>query len=196
LTAIDVQAGKHQQTIVKSLVWRDETQTRLFAAGLALQPGLRNATIELRGELGAGKTTLVRHLLQALGVTGRIKSPTYAVVEPYELPHPGDGAEPLRIWHLDFYRFQDPREWEDAGLRDIFASPGLKLSEWPDKAGHFLPVPDLAITIDVSADGVRSVQLVAQTPVGANLLGAVRASARPPADTAEQPPTATWARAA
>ncbi len=92
--------------------------------------------------MGAGKTTLVRHLLQALGVTGRIKSPTYAVVEPYELPG-------LNIWHFDFYRFADPREWEDAGFRDIFASPGLKLSEWPEKAGAQLPVPDLDIYIAV-----------------------------------------------
>jgi tRNA threonylcarbamoyladenosine biosynthesis protein TsaE len=61
----------------------------------------------------------VRHLLRALGVPGRIKSPTYAVVEPYELP----GLAPLSIRHFDFYRFNDPREWEDAGFRDIFASP-------------------------------------------------------------------------
>ena len=84
----------------------------------------------------------MRHLLQALGVTGRIKSPTYAVVEPYELPS-------LNIWHFDFYRFADPREWEDAGFRDIFASPGLKLSEWPEKAGSQLPMPDLDIFISV-----------------------------------------------
>ena len=75
-------------------------------------------------------------------MTGRIKSPTYAVVEPYELPG-------LNIWHFDFYRFADPREWEDAGFRDIFASPGLKLSEWPEKAGAALPEPDLDIYIAV-----------------------------------------------
>ena len=84
----------------------------------------------------------MRHLLQALGVTGRIKSPTYAVVEPYELPS-------LNIWHFDFYRFADAREWEDAGFRDIFASAGLKLSEWPEKAGAQLPMPDLDIFISV-----------------------------------------------
>jgi hypothetical protein len=87
---------------------------------------LRNAFIELHGDLGAGKTTLVRHLLRALGVQGRVKSPTYAVVEPHEVPG-------LAIWHFDFYRFTDPREWEDAGFRDVFASPGLKLAEWPRK---------------------------------------------------------------
>ncbi len=75
-------------------------------------PALRDAFIELHGPLGAGKTTFVRHLLHALGVAGRIKSPTYAVVEPYAV----DG---LAISHFDFYRFDDPREWEDAGFRDV-----------------------------------------------------------------------------
>ena len=91
---------------------------------------LRNAFIELQGALGAGKTTFARHLLRALGVTGRIKSPTYAVMEPYELPRSRRPA------HFDFYRFDDPHEWEDAGFRDVFASAGLKLAEWPEKAGR------------------------------------------------------------
>jgi tRNA threonylcarbamoyladenosine biosynthesis protein TsaE len=97
-----------------------------FAQRWPARPPLRNAFIELHGDLGAGKTTLVRHLLRALGVQGRIKSPTYAVVEPHEAPG-------LAIWHFDFYRFTDPREWEDAGFRDMFASPGLKLAEWPKR---------------------------------------------------------------
>jgi len=117
----------------------------------------------LRGELGAGKTTLVRHLLQALGVQGRIKSPTYAVVEPYELPG-------LAVWHFDFYRFSDPREWEDAGFRDIFASPGLKLAEWPDKAAPCLPLADLIIALSVVDENVRHVSLTAQTDTGRALL--------------------------
>ena len=113
--------------------WHSEDDTQAFAARLAAQPALRNSFIELHGDLGAGKTTLVRHLLRALGVQGRIKSPTYAVVEPHETP---DG---LQAWHFDFYRFDDPREWEDAGFRDIFASPGLKLAEWPKKAAALTP---------------------------------------------------------
>jgi len=158
--------------IVKSTLWADEAATRAFASALAAHTPLRNCYIELHGELGAGKTTLVRHLLQALGVQGRIKSPTYAVVEPYELGDtPGD-ARPLAIWHFDFYRFNDPREWEDAGFRDIFASPGLKLAEWPEKAASFLPRADLVIRIDVQPDGTREVQLLANTPVGASLLEA------------------------
>ncbi len=151
--------------IVKTtgLTWPDEAATEAFAARLARQPGITDAFIALHGDLGAGKTTLVRHLLRALGVQGRVKSPTYAVVEPYELPE-------LNIWHFDFYRFGDAREWEDAGFRDIFASPGLKLAEWPEKAAQVLPVIDLDITLTNRADGARQVTLAANTPAGAALL--------------------------
>jgi tRNA threonylcarbamoyladenosine biosynthesis protein TsaE len=145
------------------MVWHSEDDTRTFAAELARHPALANAFIELHGELGAGKTTLVRHLLRALGVSGRIKSPTYAVVEPYELPG-------LAIWHFDFYRFTDPREWEDAGFRELFGGPGLKLAEWPENAAALLPVADLAVTIKVKADDSRAVTLTAQTPRGRELL--------------------------
>ena len=144
--------------------WHSEDDTQAFAARLAAQPALRNSFIELHGDLGAGKTTLVRHLLRAFGVQGRIKSPTYAVVEPHETP---DG---LQAWHFDFYRFSDPREWEDAGFRDVFASPGLKLAEWPEKAGALLPRADLVIHIDAQADGTRRVSLQAPTATGRGLL--------------------------
>ena len=154
--------------IVKTIVWPDETATQAFAQALARQPAMANAMIELYGDLGAGKTTLVRHLLHALGVTGRIKSPTYAVVEPYEVSH--GSSHPGLIWHFDFYRFNDPNEWEDAGFRDIFASPGLKLVEWPDKAGKYLPPADLRLAIDVDADDARRVTLTALTDVGTKLL--------------------------
>ena len=149
--------------IVKSLHWPNEAATQQFAATLAMRPELTNALIELRGELGAGKTTLVRHLLHALGVQGRIKSPTYAVVEPYELAG-------LNIWHFDFYRFSDPREWEDAGFRDIFASNGLKLVEWPQKAGGQLPRADLAVDLQALDEDARVVTLNAQTAVGRALI--------------------------
>lgn len=149
--------------IVKTTVWPDEAATHDFAAGLAMQPAISNAFIELRGDLGAGKTTLVRHLLRALGVSGRIKSPTYAVVEPYELPG-------LAVWHFDFFRFSDPREWEEAGFRDIFASQGLKLAEWPEKAAGHLPLADLVVQLAVVDDRARQVTLTAQTPIGVTLL--------------------------
>jgi tRNA threonylcarbamoyladenosine biosynthesis protein TsaE len=139
------------------LTWASEADTRAFAERLATRPALADAFIALHGNLGAGKTTLVRHLLRALGAQGRIKSPTYAVVEPYEL-----AAFPA--WHFDFYRFDDPREWEDAGFRDIFAGPGLKLAEWPENAAAVLPPADLELHIELRDDDTR---LVTLTPHGA-----------------------------
>ncbi len=158
-----MRAGIVHPPIVKTILWPDESATQRFAATLAAQAALQNAFIELRGDLGAGKTTLVRHLLRALGVTGRIKSPTYAVVEPYEIAS-------LNIWHFDFYRFSDPREWEDAGFRDIFASPGLKLAEWPERASGFLPRADLIVHLETLTDDARQVTVSAQTSCGVALL--------------------------
>jgi tRNA threonylcarbamoyladenosine biosynthesis protein TsaE len=151
--------------IVKTLCWPDEAATAAFATQLAaaLTRANLDACIALQGDLGAGKTTWVRHLLRALGVEGRIKSPTYAVVEPYSVA----AGE---VWHFDFYRFSDPREWEDAGFRDIFASPGLKLCEWPDHAAGVMPTPDIALNIQVDEDEQRQVQLTALTPRGQALL--------------------------
>jgi tRNA threonylcarbamoyladenosine biosynthesis protein TsaE len=151
------------------MAWPDEAACAGFAAGLAQRPALRDASIQLHGPLGAGKTTFVRHLLRALGAGGRIKSPTFAVLEPYRI---GD----LEISHFDFYRFGDPAEWEDAGFRDIFGRPGLKLVEWPSKAAGRLPVPDLKLTIHFSGSGddvrddERTVLAEAFTPTGAALL--------------------------
>ncbi|MEY4420089.1 MAG: hypothetical protein RLZZ498_685 [Pseudomonadota bacterium] len=146
-------------------MWPDEAATAAFATQLAaaLTRVQLDACISLHGDLGAGKTTWVRHLLRALGVEGRIKSPTYAVVEPYTV-QAGD------VWHFDFYRFSDPREWEDAGFRDIFASPGLKLCEWPDNAAGVMPTPDLDLNIQVAEHDQRQVQLTALTPRGQELL--------------------------
>lgn len=147
----------------RTLDWPDEAGCERYARGLAARPALRDAYIELHGPLGAGKTTFVRHLLRALGVTGRIKSPTYAVVEPYERPG-------LAISHFDFYRFDDAREWEDAGFRDVFAAPGLKLAEWPEKAASVLPLPDLRLFIAVAGDDQRRVRIEACTPRGLELI--------------------------
>jgi tRNA threonylcarbamoyladenosine biosynthesis protein TsaE len=147
----------------RQITWHSEDDTATFAQRLAAQPQLVNAFVTLHGDLGAGKTTLVRHLLRALGVEGRIKSPTYAVVEPHEAPG-------LSIWHFDFYRFDDPREWEDAGFRDIFANPGLKVAEWPEKAAALTPPADLAIHIEAIDDTERKVTLHAPTPAGRAML--------------------------
>ncbi len=155
------------QALVWTTIWADESATQAFATQLAkaLQswPGGRDARLELRGNLGVGKTTLVRHLLRAAGVQGRIKSPTYAVVEPHQVGQ-GDGAWP--IWHFDFYRFNDPQEWEDAGFRDIFAGPGLKLMEWPDKVDGQLPPPDWVIGLQALDEARRQVRIEAGTAQG------------------------------
>jgi tRNA threonylcarbamoyladenosine biosynthesis protein TsaE len=165
-------------------VWRtllqDETQTQALAEQLARSPLLANAVIALHGDLGAGKTTLVRHLLRALGVAGRIKSPTYTVVEPHEAPWPAAWpsgvAGQLHIWHFDFYRFSDPREWEDAGFRELFAQPGLKLVEWPEKAQGAMPAPDADLILQPMDDHEpsRRFTFMARTPLGQQLLEAVR----------------------
>lgn len=152
--------------------WSSEQDTAAFAQALAACDQVRDAFIELRGDLGAGKTTFVRHLLRALGVQGRVKSPTYAVVEPHEAPPTQAGDTPLAIWHFDFYRFNDPREWEDAGFRDLFARPGLKLAEWPDKAAGLLPTPDLVLTLDTLDDDSRQVTASAGSPKGVQLMEA------------------------
>lgn len=140
----------------KRFLWPDEAAAQASAARLAaaLLPS-PDALIELHGPLGAGKTTFVRLLLRALGVEGRIKSPSYAVMESYELPGGAGTAS-----HFDFYRFGDPREWEDAGFRDVFAAPGLKLCEWPEKAAGQLPPADLQLFVELMPDDSRSVRVV------------------------------------
>jgi len=147
----------------RSVHWANEAACSATAQVLAQRPALREAFIELHGTLGSGKTTFVRHLLQALGVQGRIKSPTYAVMESYELPD-------LAISHFDFYRFKDPQEYEDAGFRDVFASPGLKLAEWPEQAAGLLPVPDLRMELTPLDGDQRRVSFEALTPRGLELL--------------------------
>ena len=147
----------------RTVDWPDEAACAAFAASLAAHRALGDAYIELHGPLGAGKTTFVRHLLRALGVGGRIKSPTYAVLEPYALPG-------LVISHFDFYRFSDPHEWADAGFREIFAAPGLKLAEWPDRAAAMLPPPDLRLDIEPLDGDRRRVRVQAGTARGVELL--------------------------
>jgi tRNA threonylcarbamoyladenosine biosynthesis protein TsaE len=147
-----------------TLHWPDEAATLAAAERLAQAPGLPHALLLLAGDLGAGKTTFVRGLLRALGVSGRIKSPSYAVLETHALPSG-------QAHHFDFFRFGDPREWEDAGFRELLAGPDLRLVEWPDKAAGLLGAADVRLTLAPEGDG-RRVQAQALSPLGARLLEA------------------------
>ncbi|CAB3681954.1 tRNA threonylcarbamoyladenosine biosynthesis protein TsaE [Paraburkholderia sediminicola] len=106
--------------------------------------------VQLVGDLGAGKTTLVRATLRGLGHTGRVRSPTYTLVEPYVLERP---AGELALYHFDLYRFTDPAEWADAGFREYFDSGAICLVEWPQRAGRLLGVPDLVFALDLDHEG-------------------------------------------
>ncbi len=144
-----------------TLVLADEAATLTLGAALARQikPGL---VVYLYGNLGAGKTTLVRGLLRALGYGGRVKSPTYTLVEPYALPN-------LTLHHYDLYRMSDPREWLDAGFRDDFSGTIACIVEWPEKAAGLLPQPDIEMRIEMEGDG-RKVALVGVTARGRECL--------------------------
>ncbi len=114
--------------------------------------------IHLRGELGAGKTSLARALLRAGGVTGRIKSPSYALLESYNVSN-------LYFYHFDFYRFSDAHEWRDAGFDELLAEHAVILVEWPEQAGTRLPPPDLDIRLDYAGAG-RHARLTACSEKG------------------------------
>lgn len=141
----------------------DEAATAHFGQRLAatLAPGLR---IYLRGDLGAGKTTLARALLRARGFQGRVKSPSYALVELYTVSS-------LNLYHFDFFRFRDPKEWSDAGFREYFSCDGVCLVEWPEKAGDVLPLPDVEILLSTAGAG-RDAVLTAHTLAGEKCLEA------------------------
>jgi tRNA threonylcarbamoyladenosine biosynthesis protein TsaE len=121
----------------------------------AVTPGM---SLHLRGELGAGKTTLTRGIARGLGHRGAVKSPTYTLVEPYL-----DLATPL--YHFDLYRLGDPEELEFMGIRDYFDSAALLVIEWPERGGAFLPAPDLEITIAVEGDA-RALRIAALSDAG------------------------------
>jgi len=140
----------------------DEAATLALGARIAaeLEPGF---ILHLRGDLGAGKTTFARGLIRALGYRGRVKSPTFTLVEVYKLSS-------LSLYHFDFYRFDDPRAWLDAGFREDFDGINACLVEWPEKAGPELPGPDLGITLGVVPAGGRTVRLEAHTEKGERCL--------------------------
>ena len=134
-----------------------------LAAGVA--PG---RVLHLRGELGAGKTTVVRGALRALGYSGRVRSPTYAVVEPYAVSR-------LHLYHFDFYRLREPNEWLSSGFREYFSPQTVCFVEWPERAGDTLPPPDLELQLGF-ADGARRARLTPRSSAGESWLASASLS--------------------
>jgi tRNA threonylcarbamoyladenosine biosynthesis protein TsaE len=144
------------------------------AAGARLAPFLAGGMlVTLSGELGAGKTTLVRGCLRELGWKGAVKSPTYTLVEHYPFSS-------LYFYHLDFYRLTDPGEWETAGLADCFRSDAVCMVEWPERVAGRLPPGDLAVTLAYpqrDGEGGRYCTLEARTAAGEQCLMAITTTA-------------------
>lgn len=155
----------------------DEASTLALGALIAraIEPGL---TLYLSGELGAGKTTFVRGLLRELGFDGRVKSPTYALVELYVI-------STLNLYHFDFYRFRDPEEWHEAGFRDLFSPTNICLVEWPEKARDLLPTPDLNLMLNavqigqIDENESRRATLIANTALGQKVLSTLQQPTSP-----------------
>jgi tRNA threonylcarbamoyladenosine biosynthesis protein TsaE len=134
-----------------------------LAAGIG--PG---RVLHLRGDLGAGKTTLARGLLRALGQSGRIKSPTYTLVELYPLSS-------LNLYHFDLYRFKDKTEWLNSGFREYFNAHSACLVEWPERAGDLLSPPDVDLQLEFDGAGRRA-RLASLTPAGSSWLSLLSSS--------------------
>jgi tRNA threonylcarbamoyladenosine biosynthesis protein TsaE len=154
----------HSEPLAKSLLTAhlpDEAATLRLGARLAacVTPGMR---VYVRGELGSGKTTLIRGLLRGLGVRGGVKSPSYSLVEHYVVSR-------LDLYHFDFYRFTNDRELGDAGLAEYFRGNGVCLVEWPERAVRTLPLPDLELSLAYAPTG-RTISIKALSKAGGKCL--------------------------
>lgn len=146
-------------TLTRFLADENATLHMGEALGRAFRPPL---LVFLSGDLGAGKTTLSRGVLRGLGHTGSVKSPTYTLVEPYQLAQ-------CPVYHFDLYRLGDPEELEYLGLRDYLEQQALILMEWPERGAHWLPSPDLHIRLGLETDG-RELRLEAHSAAGNDLI--------------------------
>ena len=125
--------------------------------------------IALKGDLGAGKTTFARYLIQNMGHVGRVKSPTYTLCEPYSITL--DGKDGFTVHHFDLYRMRDPLEWQEAGFAEHFDAPGFCLIEWPEKAQGTLPAFDIEIELQAGQDEMeRTITLHALNAQGKSIL--------------------------
>jgi tRNA threonylcarbamoyladenosine biosynthesis protein TsaE len=152
----------------------DTHATERVGAALARALGA-GMVVTLHGDLGSGKTTVVRGALWALGWTGPVKSPTYTLVEHYAFSR-------LYCYHFDFYRFADPNEWETAGLAEYFRDDAVCLVEWPERVAGFLPLADVDIALahPPSGGSGRDLVLSASTESGERCLAAIVAAMVPP----------------
>ena len=162
LTAIDLYCRQEADTasLAKQLA-------ASFEQFLTKQSG-SHLNISLEGDLGAGKTTFARYLIQAMGHEGKVKSPTYTLCEPYPLQLKD---QVITVHHFDLYRMRDPLVWQEAGFAEHFDVPGICLIEWPEKAEGTLPAFDIQIQLAAGADeNERAIQVNSLSPFGATAL--------------------------
>jgi tRNA threonylcarbamoyladenosine biosynthesis protein TsaE len=167
--------GKTQASIEQYC--RQEAETASLAQRLAanltqylLQNPNAHLNISLEGDLGAGKTTFARYLIQGMGYEGKVKSPTYTLCEPYPIQI---DKTTFTAHHFDLYRMKDPLEWQEAGFGEYFDVPGFCLIEWPEKAGRTLPAFDIAIQLQAGVeDNEREILIAAKTALGISVLNA------------------------
>jgi tRNA threonylcarbamoyladenosine biosynthesis protein TsaE len=130
----------------------------------------RTLHIWFSGDLGSGKTTFIRFFLESLGHHGKVKSPTYNLCEPYQILNHG---QVILVHHFDLYRMNHPREWEEAGFKDILTSPGINLIEWPEKAEDTLPSPDLIMSLQYASETKRIGNIESNSELGNKILEAL-----------------------